>query len=192
MQKTAILILAAGSSSRMGSIKQLLPYKNTTLLGWATQQAQQSIVKNIFCVLGANKAKIEEQIPKIEFIYNKNHKEGLSTSIVCGVQHLLQKGFDSILFMLADQPHVTFQYLNNLVETSKNHPHKIIASFYEDTIGVPAVFPKNYFNDLLNLTGDKGAKQLFIKNEADVIKIKPSENIIDIDTPDEYQNLINQ
>lgn len=192
MQKTAILILAAGSSSRMRTIKQLLPYKNVTLLGWAIQQAQQSTIKNIFCVLGANKAKIKEQIPKIEVIYNKNYKEGLSTSIVCGVQHLQQKGFDSILFMLADQPYVTSEYLNNLVETSKSHPHKIIASFYENTIGVPAVFPKKYFNNLLNLTGDKGAKQLFIKNKADVIKIKPSEKIIDIDTPEEYQNLINQ
>lgn len=191
IQKSAILILAAGSSSRMKKVKQLLPYKNTTLLGWTIQQAEQSVVENIFCVLGANKELIEKQLSEIEVIHNPDYQNGLSTSIINGVQFIQKKEFDTVLIMLADQPHVTFKHLNNLIKTSERNPSKIIVSEYQNTLGVPAIFPKTYFNDLLCLKGDKGAKVLFEKNASNLIKIKASHNLIDIDTPEEYNDLLN-
>ncbi|TDQ21848.1 nucleotidyltransferase family protein [Tenacibaculum caenipelagi] len=194
MKKTAILILAAGSSSRMGTIKQLLPYQNTTLLEWAIEQAKKSNTKNVFCVLGANRETIEKQISKkdIEIIYNPNHQEGLSTSIVNGIKYLQAKEFDSILIMLADQPHVTFEYLNKLFKISEENPSKIIASNYQDKIGVPAIFPKKYFNELLNLKGDQGAKVFLQKHPDIIIEANTPLNLIDIDTPDDYQHLLKQ
>ena len=194
MQNTAILILAAGSASRMGKMKQLLPYKNTTLLEWAIEQAQKSIVKNVFCVLGAHKEAIEKQLTTkpIEVIYNPNYKNGLSTSIVEGINLLQKHNFDNALIMLADQPHVTSEYLNSLIETSKKNPSNIIASSYQESAGVPAVFPKNYFNELLNLKGDKGAKSFLLQHNDDVIKVNSHQNLLDIDTPEDYQHLLKQ
>lgn len=194
MQKTAILILAAGSASRMGKIKQLLPYKNTTLLEWAIEQAQKSTVKDVFCVLGANKDAIENQLTTktIEVIYNPNYKDGLSTSIVEGINLLQKHCFDNTLIMLADQPHVTSEYLNSIIETSKNNPSNIIASSYQGSVGVPALFPKKYFNDLLNLKGDKGAKNFLLQHNNNVIKVNSSQNLLDIDTPEDYQHLLKQ
>ena len=194
MQKTAILILAAGSASRMGKIKQLLPYKNTTLLEWAIEQALKSTVKDVFCVLGANKDAIENQLTTktIEVIYNPNYKDGLSTSIVEGINLLQKHCFDNTLIMLADQPHVTSEYLNSIIETSKNNPSNIIASSYQGSVGVPALFPKKYFNDLLNLKGDKGAKNFLLQHNNNVIKVNSSQNLLDIDTPEDYQHLLKQ
>ncbi len=194
MQKTAILILAAGNSSRMGKTKQLLPFKNTTLLEWAIEQAQKSVVKNVFCVLGANKEVIEKQLTSniVEIIYNPNYKDGLSTSIVKGIDFLLNYNFDSVLIMLADQPHVTSEYLNSLIEVSKNNPSNIIASSYQGSVGVPAIFPKNYFNDLLDLKGDKGAKNFLLQQNNNVIKVNSTQNLLDIDTPEDYQHLLKQ
>ncbi|WP_435255572.1 nucleotidyltransferase family protein [Tenacibaculum sp. A30] len=194
MQKTAILILAAGNSSRMGKTKQLLPYKNATLLEWAIEQAQKSVVKNVFCVLGANKEVIEKQLTSniVEIIYNPNYKDGLSTSIVKGIKFLLNYNFDSVLIMLADQPHVTSEYLNSLIEASKNNPSKLIASNYQGSVGVPAIFPKNYFNDLLDLKGDKGAKNFLLQQNNNVIKVNSTQNLLDIDTPEDYQYLLKQ
>lgn len=194
MQKTAILILAAGSASRMGKIKQLLPYKDSTLLEWTIEQAQKSVVKKVFCVLGANKGTIEKQlaIKTIEVIYNPNYKNGLSTSIVEGIEFLQEHNFDNVLIMLADQPHITFDYLNSLIEVSKNTPSKIIASNYNGSIGVPAIFPKKYFSDLLNLKGDKGAKNFLLENNNNVIRVNSSQNLLDIDTPEDYQHLLKQ
>jgi molybdenum cofactor cytidylyltransferase len=194
MQKTAILILAAGSASRMGKIKQLLPYKNTTLLEWAIEQALKSTVKDVFCVFGANKDEIEKQLTTktIEVIYNPNYKDGLSTSIVEGINLLQKHCFDNTLIMLADQPHVTSEYLNSIIETSKNNPSNIIASSYQGSVGVPALFPKKYFNDLLNLKGDKGAKNFLLQHNNNVIKVNSSQNLLDIDTPEDYQHLLKQ
>ena len=193
MQKIAILILAAGSSSRMGTAKQLLPYKKTTLLGWAIQQVKKTKANSTFCVLGANATIIKEQIDqyKIETIFNADFKNGLSTSIIAGVNHIIAKNFDSVLITLADQPNIKTKYLDELIITSKENPKKIIVSNYETKIGVPAIFPKNYFNQLLNLKGDKGASIFLNNNISETIKMLPF-NLIDIDTKEDYQKLINK
>ena len=193
MQKIAILILAAGSSSRMGTAKQLLPYKKTTLLGWTIEQVKTSKANAIYCVLGANAAIIKQQINqyKIETIFNADFKNGLSTSILVGVNHIIAKNFDSVLITLADQPNINPKYLDELIITSEENPKKIIASNYETKIGVPAIFPKNYFNQLLNLKGDKGAS-LFLNNHVSETIKMPLFNLIDIDTKEDYQKLINK
>lgn len=191
MHKTAILILAAGSSSRMGNTKQLLPFKNTTLLGWAIEQAKSTIVNDVYCVLGSNAKIIEKEISKftIEIIFNANFKNGLSSSIVVGIDYLLTKNYDSVLIMLADQPNITSIYLNKLLKTSDKNPLKIIASNYDKKNGVPAIFPKKYFQQLLKLKGYKGATE-FLNSNSEVIKMPPF-NLIDIDTKEDYQKLIN-
>ncbi len=194
MQNIALLILAAGAASRMGEVKQLLLYKGTTLLEWSIKQAQKSLVKNVFCVLGAHKEIIEKQLATntVDLIYNPNYKKGLSTSIVSGIKVIQEKGFDKALIMLADQPSITPTYLNELILNAKNNPTQIIASRYQNTIGVPAVFPKKYFNDLLNLKGDKGAKNFLLQHNNNVIKVNSSQNLLDIDTPKDYQHLLKQ
>ena len=94
--------------------------------------------------------------------------------------------------MLADQPHVTSEYLNSLIEVSKNNPSNIIASSYQGSVGVPTIFPKNYFNDLLDLKGDKGAKNFLLQQNNNVIKVNSTQNLLDIDTPEDYQHLLKQ
>jgi len=189
--KTAILILAAGNSTRMGTAKQLLPYKNTTLLGYTIEQAKQSRANATFCVLGASAEPIKKSIENYEseIILNPNFNDGLSSSIVAGINEIKNKGFNSVLIILADQPNVNSNYLDELLKTSQQNPLKITASNYNSKIGVPAIFPKNYFNQLLKLEGDKGAKNILNNNKADIIKM-PSFNLTDIDTKEDYQNLI--
>ncbi len=193
MQNIALLILAAGAASRMGEVKQLLPYKGTTLLEWSIKQAKKSLVKNVFCVLGAHKEIIEKQLVThtVDIIYNPNYKDGLSTSIVCGIKTIQEKGFDKALIMLADQPSITPTYLNELILNAKNNPTQIIASRYQNTIGVPAIFPKKYFCNLLTLKGDKGAKELLQKEHKNIVAVNSFLNLVDVDTPNDYQHLIN-
>lgn len=190
MHEMTILILAAGSSSRMGKTKQLLPYKNTTLLGWTIQQAKASMANEVVCVLGANAKEIEASIKndQLNIIYNVNYKKGLSSSIVKGISDLQDK--EAILIMLADQPNITKVYLNKFLDSHIKYPNKIIASVYGTTFGVPALFPKRFYDELLKLEGDKGAKNFLNNHVEDIIKID-SIDLIDIDTPKDYQNLTN-
>ena len=68
---------------------------------------------------------------------------------------------------------------------------KIIAANYGDNYGVPAIFPKKFINDLLKISGDKGAKEFLQKNKKEVISTQVTVNLLDIDTPEEYNNYLN-
>ena len=88
-----IIILAAGSSSRLGTPKQSLLYKQNSLLQHAVNQALASIAQNIIVVLGANDSAINESTnnARLTYIINYNWKEGMASSIRFGLNHLLQK-----------------------------------------------------------------------------------------------------
>lgn len=159
----AILILAAGSSSRMGQPKQLLPWKDTTLLGNAIRNATTSTAKAIYVVLGANAKRIQKEIVdgEIEVIENPDWQHGIGSSIGIGMKMLLKKDndFDGILIMLADQPLIDKDYLNLMITSFYSQREHIIATAYKNRAGVPALFYKAYFNELADLKNDFGAKE---------------------------------
>ncbi|CAM1364720.1 nucleotidyltransferase family protein [Tenacibaculum xiamenense] len=186
--KTAIIILAAGMSSRMGTAKQLLPYKHTTLLGWTVEQAMNITNTEVICVTGANRQQVEDSIfeHKLNFVYNAQYQEGLSSSISAGINYIISKDFDNALIILADQPFVLKNYLKNIISKSESNPNKIIASNYGKRIGVPALFPRKYYQYLTTMSGDKGAKELLNKLSDNIFKMSEV-NLVDIDTQEEYE-----
>lgn len=187
----AILILAAGTSTRMGTAKQLLPVRDKTLLGLTIENAINSKANQVFCVLGANAETIEQSIKKytIEIINNSNYKNGLSSSITEGIIYIITRNFDAVLIALGDQPKVESNYLNTLIDSFKNNPTQISASNYSNNAGVPAIFPKHYFEQLKHLKGDKGARELLNSHKDDIILFKTNQ-LIDIDTKQDYDNLL--
>jgi molybdenum cofactor cytidylyltransferase len=176
----------------MGQAKQLLPIGKTTLLGLAIEEALNSKADKVYCVLGANFEDIKKSIEHypIEIIKNKDYQLGLSSSINKGVTHLESKDYDAILIMLADQPNLDSKYHNQLIDEHHKQPDKIIASSYSGLNGVPAVFPKSYFDKLLNLKGDKGAKDLLNASKTEVLGYNTNQ-LIDIDTTEDYINFLN-
>lgn len=189
MDKVAILILAAGNSSRMeDKIKQLLPWRQTTMLGHAIREAKKLKALAIYVVLGANAEIIKPTISEkdVLILEHKYWKQGIGTSIAFGVQQLVKENkYDAVLIQLADQPYLDATYLQQLFNLYANNNPVIIATKYRNSKGVPAIFNKDYFLDLINLNGDTGAKAL-LKFE-NVIAIEPKEKVVDIDTWEEYQ-----
>ena len=190
LKKTAILILAAGEASRMGRIKQNLPYLQTTLLGHAITQAKQTQAQHVYCVLGAQEEAIKAEIKQeVSFIINETWEEGLGSSIACGIKALRLKKYDHILIMLGDQPLMTASYLNQLINRAIQHPDTCVASGYKNKKGVPAIFPESYFDALEALSGDQGAKVLLNSNLS-VIALNAEDLLQDIDTPEDYEHLL--
>ena len=194
MKKTpdhiAILILAAGASSRMGKPKQLLPWENTSLLEHAIRTAKASNGTEVMTVLGANARMIQSHLEEGErCVENPLWQSGLGSSIACGVRELLQSGntISGVLIMLADQPLINFKYLNSLIEASSDNQNRIIATAYKNRAGVPALFPRSYFDELLKLDKDFGAKQLLEREE--IITISAGDCVVDIDTAEDYEQL---
>ena len=188
------LILAAGSSSRMGSIKQLLSINGKTLLQHTLDLSTKIKSTRTLCVLGAHAEEIMQKVDgkNVEFIINKNHKLGLSASIISGIEYLQKEKipFDGLFILLADQPAIKQDYYDEMMRLFDEKRMKIIASNYGNTLGVPAIFPAIFTNDLLQITGDKGAKEFLQKNKRRTLSPQTLVNLLDIDTPKDYKNFI--
>ena len=193
--RLAILILAAGTSSRMGSIKQLLKVGKKTLLENAIATSKKIENAGITCVLGAHAEEIKKKIAVsgIDFIINKNYELGLSASIILGIEYLQEQNtsFDGILILLADQPAIPIAYYQEMGLLFSKEKSKIIASNYGTKFGVPAIFPKSFLPNLLAIQGDKGAQVFLQKNKHAILTPKKPVNLLDIDTPEDYTSYIN-
>ena len=144
-----IIILAAGSSSRLGTPKQSLLYKQNSLLQHAVNQALASIAQNIIVVLCANDSAMNESTnnARLTYIINYDWKEGMASSIRFGLNHLLQKKSSPkrVTFMTCDQPFVNPALLDKLVSLQIETRSPITASEYGGTVGIPAVFAASLF-----------------------------------------------
>lgn len=190
---TAILIIAAGASVRLGSPKQLLPWGNTTLLGNIVEQALNSRIENVNLVLGAHFKQVEVSVSKykLNIHHHLNWQQGMGSSIAYGVSQILQqeKEVEAILILLADQPLVDSAFINQLLQCYKLNPQHIIATSYGNRRGVPALFPKVFFSELLQLKGDEGARKLLNNMATPIITIDAGNKHADIDTLEDYLKL---
>tara|TARA_R110002049_G_scaffold233284_2_gene406611 strand:- start:1862 stop:2458 length:597 start_codon:yes stop_codon:yes gene_type:complete len=190
----AILILAAGASSRMGSPKQLLPWKNTTLLGNAIMEAKAIVNTNLFIVLGANEAKIKTELNlKTEsYFINPNWQKGLGNTVAFGISQIenSRKKYAKILVMLADQPLIDRVYLTEMITAYRASGKSIVATNYGKRVGVPAIFSNQYFSELKKLDHDFGAKEILKKYPLDTLSLDPKGKEKDIDTIEDYNKLM--
>jgi molybdenum cofactor cytidylyltransferase len=191
--KVAAILLAAGASTRMGRTKQLLRHGDETLVRWAARTALDSVCTPVLVVLGARSELIRpelEDLP-VHLLENRQWAEGMGSSIRCGVRGALalEPDLDATLLLLADQPQVTAQTINRLVERAERTAKPIIASAYSDTLGVPALFTRDTFNELSSLSSEWGAKRLMTGVGDRVEAVPAPEAAWDIDTPENYREL---
>ncbi len=192
--KIAILILAAGGSSRMGSPKQLLKWKDSNLLNHCISKAIKLKAKNVFVVLGANAELIIPEIDQkeVRIVINQDWDKGLGSSISEGVNHIVKSKLeiDGLLIMLTDQPIIVYDHYLKLIKDFSSGDKAIIATKYNDNkLGVPALFDEIYFKDLIDLNSDFGAKQLFIKYSKNVQSIVNHNAVYDLDNLEQYEDL---
>ena len=191
---TGLIILAAGSSSRLGSPKQNLVYRGQTLLQRAIQTALTSVChEKVVVVLGANEGEIRPSISDelVYITYNPHWQEGMSSSIRLGITELLriEPNIKAAILMLCDQPFVDPLLIYQLTEKKADSFSSIIACTYRDTLGVPVLFDASYFPRLLMLQGKEGAKTLIRDFPNDVATIAFPLGAIDIDTIEDYERL---
>lgn len=188
--RCAIIILAAGASSRLGTPKQSLLFNQFTLLEHCIHEALHSVAGHVMVVLGAGAATVRPVIQniKLSFIINEHWQEGMASSIHCGLEGLLkaQPSVQAALLMACDQPYINTALLDKLVTLQEETGSDIVASSYGDTKGIPAVFGKKLFPALFNLKGDTGAKKIIMNHRAGLAVVDFPLGAIDIDTPEDY------
>jgi molybdenum cofactor cytidylyltransferase len=122
-------------------------------------------------------------------VINSAWRDGIGSSIACGIRRLQAQAVevDSVLLLVCDQPFVRPTVLRQLIETQTATAKAIVACAYANTVGVPALFDRSCFDELLGLTGDTGAKKIIMRDQTRVATIAFPEGKIDIDTWEDYQ-----
>lgn len=192
--KIGIIILAAGSSSRMGGAsKQLLEFQGKTLLRRAAETALRTGFLTVV-VLGAKHAHFKKEIEvlPLKIVVNENWEVGISSSIKKGFSVSADDGLDAAIIMLCDQPLVTPEVLMRLRDAFTETKKPIVASRYENTIGVPALFGREIFAELNDLQADEGAKKIIVKDLNRTVFIDVPEAAFDVDTLWDFEKLTNQ
>lgn len=194
LMEAGIILLAAGSSSRMGRSKQLLPIKGEQLLVHAVLVALHSSIGPVIVVLGANENEHRKAISHfdVKMITNQHWKSGMGSSLKAGLKHLLLLAprSEAVLVMVCDQPLLTSDHLKKLVDTFAKAGKPIAASIYSATAGVPAIFHKSLFLEILEVADDYGAKKIIQQHTKDTATLDFPEGSMDLDTPDDYAKFI--
>ncbi|WAJ72218.1 nucleotidyltransferase family protein [Catenovulum adriaticum] len=183
-----LVLLAAGQASRFGQIKQIATYQQKPIVQYQIEKLLP-LKLPIILILGYQQQQILNAIPaqlkaQINIVYNSKWHTGMASSLGTAVKFAqLNTRAQALLFMPLDLVRVTQTDIRKLVETYQKHPELICCSCFKDIKTSPAIFPKRYFSQISNLSGDKGAMRL-IKNAQDYqITTMPNAEF-DVDTPE--------
>jgi len=188
-----IILLAAGASARLGEPKQLLRFQGETLLRRSLKTAL-TVSNRVIVTLGSQIEILRKEIEDLPVVIveNKNWETGMSGSIKVGLKKFLDDAdqLKAVIVMVCDQPFVNEDLLEKIITKFQKTHSPIVACEYQNALGVPALFRKNLFPELLALDAQTGAKQLIKKYHALAAAISFPEGAFDIDTPADYENLI--
>ncbi|EYF04696.1 nucleotidyltransferase family protein [Chondromyces apiculatus] len=196
---TAVVVLAAGASRRLGSPKQLAEVGGMTLLARTLTEATQVGAQWVIVVLGPRDAQ-DGQAAMVEearrfgvrVVFNEAAAEGLSASLRCGLAEarLLDAQLGAVLVTLCDQPRVSGALFRRLVAAVAAGPEPIAASSYAGVCGVPAVFTAGVFKELAALEGDEGARRVLRRDPARVRAVAFEEGVLDVDSREDLGRAI--
>jgi len=186
MANCASILLAAGASTRLGKPKQLLKLDGESLLRRTARMAVEAGCGPNLVVLGAAAEEMGRQLEglDVETVVNEGWREGMGSSLRCAMASLLAEGSrpDAVLLLVCDQPHVTVGLLRALMAEQGGKVGSIAASRYEGVFGVPAVFGAEYFAELAELSGDRGARGVVMQHAAQVRCVDFPGGEFDVDT----------
>jgi molybdenum cofactor cytidylyltransferase len=189
MATVGAVILAAGGSFRFGAPKQLVKLEGQALIQRAVTAAVEAGCRPLVVVTGSDAEQVAAVLKDQSVVMAENAQwpEGIGSSIRSGITCLLDIGPDTngIVLMVCDQPLVTSQIITSLIQRWRESGQPIVASGYSDTLGVPALFDRSCFDELLRLKGDTGAKSIILKDKGRVACLPFSEGAIDIDTAED-------
>ncbi len=186
----AAIVLAAGAATRMGRLKQLLPFRGKTLVEHAVAQAAEAGFHPIIVVVGAESQAVRNALAGLDVLIAENPRwqSGMGSSIAAGMESLEESvtGSDATAILLADQPLVTAVHLTQMANLLSQSAAPVIAARYRETLGVPALFKRCLFPRLASLGGEVGARSLLRDSPEQVLPFDLPEAAIDLDTPDDF------
>jgi molybdenum cofactor cytidylyltransferase len=193
--RVGAIILAGGSSARMGSAKQLLPLGDSTVLERTIANVRGAEVNEIVLVLGASAETIRRQLPLsllegLNVVVNRAHREGMSSSLRAGIS-ALDQGTEAALIILGDQPFIRSQTMDQVIKAYRRDQAQIVIPSFHGTRGNPVLLDRSVFSEVMALEGDVGSRAIFCNHLEGIAKVEVEDEgiLLDIDDPDDYDRL---
>ena len=193
MPTIAAIVLAAGSSQRMGEHNKLhLPIDGVALLRRSLQTLLATNVDDVVVVLGHEQESTRALIDglPLQIVYNEAHSAGQMTSVHCGLA-ALENNHDGVIIALGDQPALTVADINYLIDAYQQRVSgEVVVPTFDGQRGNPIIISNKCRADILAGTRNLGCRKFIEKNPELVCKVEmPGPGVlIDLDTPQEYEN----
>lgn len=189
----AAVVLAAGGSTRFGKPKQFALFQDETFVRCIVRAAIEAGCAPVVVVTGEDSAQVTLELTgfTVSIAMNADWQSGMGSSIVVGIRHAmnLAPDLEAVVLLTCDQPFVTAAVLAQIIQLRLTTGKPIVASAYAKTLGVPALFDRSCFPDLLRLKEDSGAKGIILARPNDVASLDFPAGKIDIDTAADYEKL---
>jgi len=187
------VILAAGSSRRMGNPKLMLPYAKSTILETVVDNILHSCIEHVMIVLGPDDKAIRKALDQkpVRFCYNGDHEKGMLTSVICGIRALPPDTRSALIF-LGDQPGIPPPVINRVIRAYEEELFGIVIPVHAHRRGHPLLVDMKYKKALEQLDLETGLRSLRHHFPEDVLEVEVDEPgiLVDIDTPEDYKKAL--
>jgi molybdenum cofactor cytidylyltransferase len=193
--RVGAVVLAAGASSRMGEVKQLLPLADSTVLEQTLGNLRAAGVDEIVLVLGSSAERIRQRIAglsieRLRILVNPDYRQGMATSLRAGLS-ALDGNVAAALIVLADQPFIQANTFDQIIERYRHYDAQIVVPTYKGFRGNPVLLDRSVFEEIMALQGDIGCRAIFGNHLNGIVKVEVSDIgiLLDIDNKDDYERL---
>jgi len=184
------IVLAAGESRRMGCQKLLLPFGSKTVIGHVVHELLRSDLDAVYVVVGHEGNRISEELFRnlVTVVTNPDYKLGMLSSVRCGLQAVSQH-CDKVLVALGDQPAITSELVNHMVQASSTTDKGILVPLYRGKRGHPILFSVHYRNEIMTCFDKVGLRGLLHAHPDDIFELSVSTPAVlsDMDRPEDYR-----
>ena len=188
------VVLAAGTSSRLGRPKQLLELDGRPLLQHVVDAAAASGLDEVVVVLGHESERVASALalpPGTRVVVNHEYEAGQSTSLSAGLASVDPRA-DAAAILLGDQPRLTSSAIRKVLDAFRNSDAPIVRALWQGTPGHPVVLARSEWESVRRLEGDKGARDLVAASaRAEVVEMDEPP-VEDVDTWEQYETLRDQ
>ena len=189
------ILLAAGTSSRMGQAKQLLPLGNSTVLAQTLEHARAAAVDEVILVLGSSAEPIRHQLSQtllagIKVVVNHSYEQGMARSLRAGLSALAPQSA-AALIILGDQPFTLPQTLDRIIQAYRDSGAQIVIPTHQGTRGNPVLLDRSLFSEAMALEGDTGCRAIFANHLEGIVNVEVEDRgvLLDIDDREDYERL---
>jgi molybdenum cofactor cytidylyltransferase len=191
--RLSAVVLAAGTSTRMGRAKQLLPLGGTTVLACTIEKVRAAGLDEIVLVLGASAEDIQQQLPpslvaSLRIVINRAHGQGMASSLYEGLSHVDPRSC-AALIVLGDQPLIDPETIHRIIDGYRGARAQIVIPSYQGNRGNPVLLDRSVFAEVMALKGDIGCRAIFSNHLDAILKVEVEDPgiLLDIDSLDDYE-----